>query len=322
MHSKYNARARLISNENYSQPVISGMDDSIQSSQFKYIPDACDHKSMATEYTPNGARRNGVSGWRAMLADLVESRQLIWLLILRDISVRYRQSILGYVWAVVPPIATVGVFAFLHASRVLPIGETKIAYVAYALWGISVWQLFAGCLSSCTASLVSSGSLVTKVNFPREALVIAALGQPVFDFLVRLVPVTIVFVWYGVVPTWGVLLVPLVLLPILALALGFGFILSIANLVIRDTGNALGTVLTIGMFLTPVLYPPPVRWPFYLVNLLNPLSPLLTASQDLIAEGFLTRPEIFVVACALSVALAFGGWRAFRVTIPRVAGHA
>jgi len=257
-----------------------------------------------------------------MFAELVESRRLIWLLILRDISVRYRQSILGYIWAIIPQLATVSVFAFLHATRVLPIGGTRIAYVAYALWGISVWQLFAGCLSSCTASLVSSGSLVTKVNFPREALVIAAVGPPVFDFVVRLVPVVAVFIWYGVMPSWGAIFVPLVLLPVMLLALGLGFVLSIANLVIRDTGNALGTVLTMGMFLTPVLYPPPVRWPFFLVNLLNPLSPLLTASQDLIAEGFLTRPEMFAVACVLSLVLALAGWRAFRVTIPRVAGYA
>jgi lipopolysaccharide transport system permease protein len=101
-----------------------------------------------------------------------------------------------------------------------------------------------------------------------------------------------------------------------------GFVLSITNLVIRDTGNALGMVLMVGMFLTPVLYPPPVRWPFFLVNILNPLSPLVTANQDLIATGSLTRPEMFAVACVLSLALTLGGWRAFRVTIPRVAGYA
>ena len=149
-----------------------------------------------------------------------------------------------------------------------------------------------------------------------------SLGQPVFDFFVRLVPVVAVFIWYGVIPSWGIVFVPFALMPVMLLALGLGFVLSIANLVIRDTGNALGTVLTIGMFLTPVLYPPPVRWPFTLVNLLNPLSPLLTASQDLIAEGFLTRPEMFATASVLSLALALGGWRAFRVTIPRVAGYA
>jgi lipopolysaccharide transport system permease protein len=131
-----------------------------------------------------------------------------------------------------------------------------------------------------------------------------------------------VFIWYGVVPSWGVIFIPLALIPVMLLALGFGFILSIANLVIRDTGNALGTVLTFGMFFTPVLYPPPVRWPFYLVNLLNPLSPILTASQDLIAGGNLTSPRMFALACVVSLLLSLVGWRLFRITISRVAGYA
>ena len=298
------------------------MEEVIRPRQSAVAPTTPKQEKFEIVYAPTGTRRNGSSGWRIMFAELVESRRLIWLLMLRDISVRYKQSMLGYVWAVIPQLATVGVFAFLHASQILPIGGTRIAYVAYALWGISVWQLFAGCLSSCTTSLVSSGSLVTKVNFPREALVIAAVGPPVFDFVVRLVPVVAVFIWYGVIPSWGIIFVPFVLLSVIFLAVGLGFVLSIANLVIRDTANALGTVLALGMFLTPILYPPPVRWPFFLVNLLNPLSPIVTASQDLIAEGFLTRPGMFAVSCVFSLVLALVGWRAFRVTIPRVAGYA
>ncbi|MBI4525723.1 MAG: ABC transporter permease [Deltaproteobacteria bacterium] len=257
-----------------------------------------------------------------MIRNTFQSRGLIWLLILRDISVRYRQSALGYAWAIMPQIVTVGVFAFLNASRVLPIGETAIPYMAYALWGISVWQLFAGCLSACTNSLAAGGSLVTKFSFTREALVIASLGHPVFDFAIRLVPVIGVFVWYGVVPSWGVVLVPLVLLLVVLLALGMGFILSVANLVIRDTANALGMVLSIGMFLTPVLYPPPVRWPFLLINILNPLSPLLTATQDLIAHGLLTRPDTFILSGLFSLLVFLTGWRFFHLTIPRVAEYA
>jgi lipopolysaccharide transport system permease protein len=273
-------------------------------------------------YTPTGVCRNGMRGWRIMVDDLVDSRRLIWLLILRDISVRYRQSVLGYLWAVIPQIVTVGAFAMLNAWRVVPMGKTAVPYVIYAAWGISVWQLFAGCLSSCTSSLASSGSLVTKINFPRETLVIAAIGQPIFDFLVRLVPVFAVFAWYGFSPSWSAVFLPLVLLPIICLALGTGFVLSIANLAIKDTGNALGTALTIGMFLTPVLYPPPVRWPFTLINYLNPVSPILTATQDLIAVGQLTRPESFVGACLFSVAALLLGWRAFRAAILRAAAYA
>lgn len=281
-----------------------------------------DSNLVEIEYSPAGVKRNGANGWSLMGKEIADNRRLIWLLIRRDISVRYRQSILGYVWAVVPPLLTVATFAFLNASRVIPIGNTRIPYVAFALWGLSVWQLFAGCLSACTASLVASGALVTKVNFPREALVIAALGQPVFDFCVRLLPVIAVFVWYGVMPHWGVVFVPLLLLIVTLLALGFGFVLSIANIVFRDTSNGLGMALTVGMFLTPVLYPAPVRWPFFLVNVLNPLSPFVTATQDLIAIGYISRPEMLVAACLFSFALAFGGWHAFHVTIPRVAGYA
>ena len=277
---------------------------------------------VEVEYSPAGVKRNGAKGWSLMAKELADNRRLIWLLVRRDISARYRQSILGYVWAIVPPLFTVATFAFLNASHVLPIGNTRIPYVAFALWGLSVWHLFAGCLSACTASLVASGALVTKVSCPRETLVMAALGQPLFDFCVRLLPVVAVFFWYGVVPEWTVVFVPLLLLTVMLLALGFGFILAIANLVFRDTGNALGMVLTVGMFLTPVLYPAPVRWPFFMVNVLNPLSPFVNATQDLIAIGYVSRPAMLAVACLFSLALAFGGWRAFHVTIPRVAGYA
>jgi lipopolysaccharide transport system permease protein len=273
-------------------------------------------------YTPSGVRRNGLAGWRIMVNDLINSRRLIWLLILRDISVRYRQSILGYLWAVIPQIVTVGAFAMLNAWRVVPMGKTAIPYVIYAAWGISVWQLFAGCLSACTTSLATAGSLVTKVNFPRECLVIAAVGQPIFDFLVRLVPVCAVFAWYGFAPSWAVVFLPLALFAVVLLASGLGLILSIANLALKDTGNALGTAFTIGMFLTPVLYPPPVRWPFTLINVLNPMSPLLSATQDLITVGSITRPDSFTWACSFAFLVFLVGWRTFRVTILRAAGYA
>jgi lipopolysaccharide transport system permease protein len=170
--------------------------------------------------------------------------------------------------------------------------------------------------------LAAAGSLVTKINFPRECLVIAAIGQPIFDFIVRLVPVIIVFAWYGFTPSWSAIFLPLALGPVIFLALGFGFVLSIANLAIKDVGNALGTALTIGMFLTPVLYPPPIRWPFTMINYLNPISPLLTATQDLVAMGSLTTPVSFAASCLLAVAMLLLGWRSFRVTILRAAAYA
>lgn len=273
-------------------------------------------------YTPDCIQRQGWRIWGAMVKGVLSSRGLIWRLILRDISVRYRQSVLGYVWAILPPIVAVAIFAFLAGSRVLPIGETSIPYVAYALWGLSVWQLFSGCLTACTNSLTNAGSLVTKINFPKEALVIAAIGQPLFDFLVRLFPVAFVFAWYDVTLPWQVIFMPLFLTPVVLLALGAGFVLSIANLALRDIGNAVGMALTFGLLLAPILYPPPTSWPFFLVNVINPLSPLLIATQDLIAFGHLTNPDTFSLSCLFSLLVFLVGWRLFHLTMPRIAERA
>jgi lipopolysaccharide transport system permease protein len=216
----------------------------------------------------------------------------------------------------------VAVFTFLSRTRVLTIGQTSFPYVSYAIWSIGVWQLFSASLQACTNSLTSAGSLVTKVNFPKEALLFGAIGQPLFDFLVRLIPVIIVFIWQGVVPAWQALFLPFVFVPILLLALGFGFVLAIANLLLRDIGNALGIVLTFGMFLAPIVYPPPVDWPFVLINILNPFSPLLIATQDLIGTGHLSRPATFTFACLFSFLVFSLGWRFFRTAICRIAEKA
>ena len=273
-------------------------------------------------YTPDLVQRMGWRIWPEMVRELVWSRELIWRLMLRDLSVRYRQSILGYAWAILPPIVMVAVFTFLSRTRVLNIGQTSFPYVSYALWSIGVWQLFSGSLQACTNSLTNAGSLVTKINFPKEALIFGAIGQPIFDFLVRLIPVIIVFVWQGVVPAWQALFLPFVFVPILLLALGFGFVFAIANLLLRDIGNALGIVLTFGMFLAPIVYPPPVSWPFVLINILNPFSPLLIASQDLIRTGHLSMPGALVLACLFSFLVFFLGWRFFRTAICRIAERA
>ena len=278
--------------------------------------------SLEVMYTPDSIRRRGWHVWRTIINEFLNSRELIWRLILRDIAARYRQSMFGYLWAVLPSIVTVIVFAALTQSQTIPVAETALPYVAYALWSISVWQLFAGCLSVCTNSLVSAGSLVSKVNFPKEALVIAAIGHPLLDFMIRLVLVAFVFIWYGVPFKAQMIFVPFILLPAILLAIGLSFVLSIINLVLRDIGSILGVTLTFGMFLTPVLYPPPTTWPSSLINILNPLSPVLIASQDVIAYGSLLQPQAFLFSSLFSILVFLVGWRLFRLTIYRVSTYA
>ena len=128
-------------------------------------------------YTPDSHLGFGWHVWREMMRELIQSRELMWRLFLRDLSARYRQSVFGYVWAVMPAIVTVATFTYLKGSGTLPIGETNMPYPAYVLLGMSVWQLFATGLTRTTQSLVQASAIITKINFARETLVLAAFGE-------------------------------------------------------------------------------------------------------------------------------------------------
>ena len=127
-------------------------------------------------------------------------------------------AVLGMAWAVIMPLVMVGTFVFLNRTGVISIGQTDIPYIAFALLGLSIWQLFATGLTACTNSIVQGGTMVIKINFPKESLVIAALAQSVFEFLVRVGLLAVVFTIYKIMPSVMTLLLPLTLIPLMLLA--------------------------------------------------------------------------------------------------------
>lgn len=275
--------------------------------------------SPARVYTAHGHLGFGWRVWRDMGRELIQARELIWRLFRRDLSARYRQSVFGYVWAVLPAIVTTITFTYLRGSGTLPIGETDIPYPAYVLVGVSVWQLFASGLTQCAQSLINARGVIIHINFSREALVIAAFGESIFDFMIRMAVIAVVFLWYGIVPAWTVLLVPLVLVPLAFITLGLGFLLSLANGVFRDIGSSLPVILTFAMFLAPVVYPPATHGTKALLNYLNPVSPFIIATRDLISKGGLTQPYGLLGMTIASIIVLLIGWRVFDLAMSRVA---
>lgn len=280
---------------------------------------AASDQTHEVEYTPYCHIGFGRRIWRQMFSELTRSRELIWCLFLRDLSGRYRQSVFGYLWAVLPAIVMVVTFTYLNRTRILPVGQTDLPYPAYVILGMTVWQLFSTGLIRTTHSLANARAIILKINFPREALLIAAFGESILNFFIRLVLVIIVFCWLRVVPAWTVVWVPLVLIGLSLLSVGMGFFLSIANAVFRDIGNSLTLVLTFAMFLCPVVYPPPTQWPKVLINYLNPVSPFIIAIQDLVTHGRLSQPIPLIGACIFSVVIFLLGWRLFHLTMSRIA---
>ncbi len=270
-------------------------------------------------YEPRQALGWGPSVWREIFENILQARELIQRLFLRDLVANYKQSILGTVWVVVAPIIAVATFLFLSRSGLLQIEETSVPYPIFAFVGITFWQLFAGGLTACTNAIVAGGSMVTKIRFPREALVFAAIGQPIVDLLVRLVIVGLLLAFYGVAPSPASLLFPLPLLALLLLTLGLGLLLSLLNAILRDISKALTPLLTFLLFMTPVLYPAPEGSTLAAINFWNPVAQLVTAARDMLFLGEVSSVGPVLAAVVFSL-LVFGiGLRLFHLLECRIA---
>ncbi|HXV80845.1 MAG TPA: ABC transporter permease [Candidatus Binatia bacterium] len=267
-------------------------------------------------YGPGSLLRDPSRLFRDMRRDLAASRELAWRLLVRNTSAKYRQTLLGYAWAFLPPVFTTLVFVFLRDAGFFNAPETEVPYVVFLLAGMVLWEVFADALNSPIRMVGQSTSMLTKVNFPREALILAGIGEVLVSFLIRLSLLAIVIAWFGVSVPWTAVLFPFGALALVVLGVALGALLTPFAILYHDIGQGLPFLVTIWMFLTPVVYSPPREWPGSLTMVLNPVSPVLDTTRALLLTG---SPESFAGFLAVSlvggVALLLG-WLLYRVALP------
>jgi lipopolysaccharide transport system permease protein len=267
-------------------------------------------------YSPEAQIRKPGHLIRSMWRDLKASRELSWRLFVRDVSARYRQSLLGVLWAFVPPLITSVIFIVLQSRAVINFGETTIPYPVYVLIGTLLWQLFADALNAPLRSVTAAKSMLAKINFPREALIVSAIYMVLFDLLIKLAILTIVFILFRLQPTWALLLAPLPILTLVLLGIAAGLLLTPLGVLYTDIATSLPVVVQLLFFVTPVVYSPPESLPFSAIAFLNPVSPPLIAARDLIATGAINNTVPFVTVAVLSLALLVIAWVVYRVAMP------
>lgn len=270
-------------------------------------------------YLPEKYLTLGIKIWLEMFRELIKNRELIWRLFVRDFLAKYKQTVLGILWAIIMPLVMVGTFVFLNKSGILNIGKTDVPYPVFALVGLSIWQLFATGLTACSNSILGGGNIVIKINFPKESLVIAALAQSVFEFLVRIGLLVVVFAIYKIMPSWTILLLPLALIPLMLLTLGIGLLLALLNVLMRDITYIVTLTTTFLLFLTPVLYPAPSTGLFATLSIYNPLSALVAGARDLVIFGYIREPLQFLVISLISLVIFLISWRIFHIVETRMA---
>lgn len=260
-----------------------------------------------------------LKSWKEMAISLLNSRELIWRMFYRDFSARYRQSALGIIWAIINPIVTVSIFVFLNRSGILNIGETPVPYPVFALIGLSIYGIFSTGLSACSNSIVGAGPMVVKINFPKISLVIAAMGQAVVEFLVRLILIILLFIAYGFDLKLTSLFLPFALLPLILLTLGIGLLLSLLAGVLRDIIYLVTFFVTLFLFLVPALYPIPQTGILSDLNKWIPLSHFIIGCRDILISGGLSNPTDFLWASIFSILIFLFSWRIFFLSESRIA---
>ncbi len=267
-------------------------------------------------YEANKYSKLGIKVWPLMVGELWGARELVWQLFIRNFSVRYKQSLLGFAWAIVLPLMAIGTFVLLKKAGIVDIGSTEAPYPVFALIGLSVFQLFSSGLTVGCGALVKAGDMIAKVNFPREVLVLAAAASVVFDFLVKLVLIVCVCGAFHFMPSIGSVFFLFAVIPIILLTLGLMFFFSLANAIFRDVAQIVSIGGTFLMLLTPVLYPVPDRGLFFFR--LNPLTALVEGPRDLFISGRISDPSGFFVAAVLSVIIFLTGWRVFHMVEAKI----
>jgi lipopolysaccharide transport system permease protein len=209
---------------------------------------------------------------RIDLAELWASRELVLILALRNVKVRYKQTVLGAAWAIVQPLSGVVIFTIVM-RRLAHIPSEGIPYPVFAFAGLIPWAYFTNGATTAADSLAAYRDLVTKVYFPRLLAPLASVLPGLIDLGISLVALAVLMAILGVAPGVQIVFFPLVLIALVLTTCGVGIGLSAVNARYRDVRNALGFMLQIGLFATPVVYPSTlVHGSLHTLLYLNPVA--------------------------------------------------
>jgi lipopolysaccharide transport system permease protein len=253
---------------------------------------------------------------RALVADcremLAEQRQYWELLIRmteRDLLIRYKQTVMGFAWAVFMPLVNTAVFSVIF-MRVAPLA-TPIAYPLFAFCGLWAWNFFASALRFSVTSLTSNANLVSKVYFPREIFPFSAIAVCFVDFAIGSVVLIVLMFWYRVLPGVHLLWLPVIMAVHVAFTTAVALILSMANLFYRDVKYLFEIVITVWMFATSVIYPVDrIGGALGVAFRLNPMTQVIDAYRAVLLLNAPPSPAFGAVA-VVSVVFLMAGWLLF-----------
>lgn len=247
--------------------------------------------------------------WR----DVWRFRELMGFLAWRDIKIRYKQTVLGVVWAVAQPVISAAIFTFVF-GRLAKMPSGGMPYTLVVMSAQISWQLFANALSNASGSLTGNSHLISKVYFPRIVLPFSALVVAVLDFLIIFAVYILMTMWFGVAPSVRWLALPLLIVATLLPALGLGLWLSALTVRFRDFRFIVPFILQIGAFVTPVGYRTDFFPNWQALLALNPMTGVVESFRWCLLGGSDFLWKEFAISMVISIVLLVTGTWYFRRT--------
>ena len=227
------------------------------------------------------------TGWHPLdLKELWAYRELLYVLTMRDIKVRYKQTALGFAWAIIQPVMMMVVFSIFF-GRLAQMPSDGYPYPIFVYAALLPWTFFANSITSSANSLIGSANLVSKVYFPRLIIPLASVGSGLIDFAIATTILLVLMIYYHVALTLHLLIAPVLVAGVLFIALGVGTWLAALNVAYRDFRYVVLFLVQFWMFVTPVVYPAslvPRQWQWVLY--LNPMAGVIEGFRS----AFLSRP--------------------------------
>lgn len=253
---------------------------------------------------------------KASLSDMYHSRFLARQLAERDIKAMYRQSYLGIVWAFIMPLATAVVWIVLNSSGTITLSDTGIPYPVYAFSGTLIWSIIVAAINSPMQSTNAAKGILTKINFPKEALLVSGIYKLLFDSFIKVILLVLFVFIYGVGFHWTLLLFPIAILGAVLFGTTLGLFVTPLGLLYKDIGKIITFGLQFLMYVTPVVYAIPKTGIMHHLMTWNPITPLVLTARDLVVGINPEHVSYFIGVMLICIPLLFLGLIIYRISIP------
>lgn len=238
--------------------------------------------SLLTEviYTPESRMRNPGLLVKDMVRDLIAGRGLAWQLAVRDVKAQYRQTFLGLLWALIVPLANTAAWVFLSMAGIVTVGRTDLSYPIYVFVGTILWSVFMDALNAPLVQTSAAQSMLAKINFPREALIMSGILQSLFNAGIKIGLLLAALMIFGIYPDWHLALFPFAVMSLILAGTTIGLLVTPIGRLYADMGKGISLVMQFLMFVTPVVFPlPSGGWALKIVEH-NPLTPLILTTRS------------------------------------------